>query len=152
MIVAEYQLAQLNIARIRYATDDPGMAGFMDNLDRINKLGDDSPGFVWRHQDESGSSTETLIFDEPDILLNYTIWEDVESLKHYVYKTEHKDFLRRRREWFVPLPEWPVTVMWWVPSGTIPDILEAKDKLIQLRDHGSTPEAFSFREPFPPPA
>lgn len=150
--MADWHLAQLNIARIRYPTDDPGMAGFMDNLDRINKLGDDSPGFVWRHQDESGSSTETLIFDEDDILLNYTIWEDVPSLKHYVYKTEHKDFLRQRREWFVPLPEWPVTVMWWVPAGTIPDILEAKEKMIELRDNGPTPSAFSFRESFPPPA
>ncbi len=41
-------LAQFNIGKIKHPLDDPRMAGFVDNLDRINALADISPRFVWR--------------------------------------------------------------------------------------------------------
>ena len=41
-------LAQLNVGRLVAPTDDPRVAGFMGNLDRINGLGARMPGFVWR--------------------------------------------------------------------------------------------------------
>ena len=41
-------LAELNIGRFNFPTSDPRMAGFMDNLDRVNALAERSPGFVWR--------------------------------------------------------------------------------------------------------
>jgi hypothetical protein len=43
-------------------------------------------------------------------------------------------------------------VAWWVPAGHLPDIAEAKDRLARLNATGSTPDAFSLRQPFPPPA
>ena len=149
--VDAWHLAQFNVAKIRYPLEDPRMAGFVDNLDRINTLGDESPGWVWRYSTDSGNSMDERIFDDPDIALNYTIWEDVDSLKDYTYRTDHKDFLRRRREWFVQMPEWPIVVLWWVPAGTIPPLTEAKARLLRLRDHGSSPDAFTFRESYPPP-
>src|ERR1700727_2880649 len=42
-----HHIAQLNIGRFRYPTDDPRMAAFMTNLDRINALAERSEGFVW---------------------------------------------------------------------------------------------------------
>lgn len=150
--MSDWHLAQFNIAKTRYPVEDLRMSGFVDNLDRINALGDDSPGWIWRYSTDSGNSMDERIFDDPDIALNFTIWEDVESLKDYTYRSEHKDFLRRRREWFVEMPEWPIVVLWWVPAGIIPTLSEAKARLVQLRDNGPTFEAFTFREAFPPPS
>jgi len=46
--VSHYQLAQLNIVKMKYAIDDPRMSGFFDRMDDINSLADAAPGFVWR--------------------------------------------------------------------------------------------------------
>ena len=146
-----HHLAQLNIARARFDIDDPGMAEFVDNLDRINGLGDSSPGWIWRHQNEDGNATTDRIFDDPNILLNLTVWESIDALKDFVYRTEHIDFLRRRREWFLPLDELPVVTLWWIPSGTLPTLAQAKERVEHLQEHGPSAEAFTFREPFPPP-
>ena len=146
-----YHLAQFNIARAKGPTDGPVMAEFMANLDRINSLAEASPGFVWRFQTEDGSATSVRAFEDPDLLLNLSTWESVESFKHYVYKTVHAEFLPRRREWFEPVPELPVLVMWWVPAGTEPSIDECVAKLQQLADQGPSADAFTFRTAFPAP-
>ena len=39
---AAQHLAQLNIGRLRYPTDDPRMADFMNNLDLVNGLAERS--------------------------------------------------------------------------------------------------------------
>ncbi len=127
------------------------MVEFMANLDRINGLADQSPGFVWRLQTDDGAATSIRAFDDPDILLNLSVWEDYESFHHYVYKTDHVTFMRRRAEWFQPVEGLPVTVMWWIPVGTVPSIDEAIDRLRRLGEQGPTPEAFNFRHRFEPP-
>ena len=58
--------------------------------------------------------------------------------------------MRRRREWFSRLAE-AYLVLWWVPAGTVPTVTEAKRRLDVLRSQGPTPDAFTFRSPFPPP-
>ena len=145
-----WELAQLNVAKAKYENDDPRFAGFMDHLDRINTLGDESPGAVWRYADESGAAVDTHAFADPRILLNLTVWKDVESLWNYAYKSEHVEFLRRRTEWFEVEAE-ATTVMWWVPKGHRPTPDEAIERLEHLREHGSTPHAFSFRDAHEPP-
>ncbi len=146
-----HHLAQLNIATAKYDNDDPRFAGFMDHLDRINTLGDESPGWVWRYTDESGAAIETQVFDDPRTLVNLTVWQDVESLWNFAYKSEHVEFLRRRTEWF-EMDSQPTTVMWWVPEGHRPTPDEAKERLERLRANGSSPTAFSFRDNYPPPS
>ena len=143
-------LAQLNVATARFDNDDPRFGGFMDNLTRINEFGDASPGAVWRYRDESGAAIDTHAFTDPRILLNLTVWDDVESLWNFAYKTEHVDFLRRRAEWFETEIQ-PTTVLWWVPESHRPTPEEAVERLEHLRAHGSTPHAFSFRDPHEPP-
>lgn len=147
-----WHLAQFNIARMRYALDSPEMAEFAAGLDPINALGERSPGFVWRHTDETGSSTSTRIFDDTELLINFTVWESVDALWDYAYRSGHVEFLRRRREWFGPVEGYPSTVLWWIPAGAIPALDEATKRLEHLRDHGPTAEAFTFRERFGPPA
>ena len=147
-----WHVAQLNVAQARYPLESDEMAGFMDNLDRINALGDTSPGFVWRFQDDSGAATETRVDGHPDTLLNLTVWESVDALSAYAYKSEHVEFLRRRREWFEPSGDDPYLVLWWVPAGTTPTPEEAFERLEHLVENGPTDKAFTFRDRFDPPS
>ena len=52
-----WHLAQLNVARLRAPLDDPLIADFVDNLERVNALGERSPGYVWRLQTDEGDAT-----------------------------------------------------------------------------------------------
>ncbi len=147
-------LANFNIARMRGPVDSPVMAGFMDNLDRINRLGDESPGFVWRLVDDEGIGATSFrpYPDDDAMIVNLTVWESVEALRDYVYKTEHVEFLRRRREWFEAHDDGPFLALWWVPEGHRPSLEEAVERLAHLAEHGPTERAFTFRtaaEPAP---
>ena len=147
MSAASYHIAQLNIGRVRAPVDDPLMADFTNNLVAINTLGHDTPGFVWQLLTDEGNSTAFRIFpEEDDLLINMTLWESIEALFDFTYKSQHVEFLRRRREWFEPMNDLPSLVLWWVVAGHQPTLEEAKAKLIYLHEHGPTPLAFTFRQ------
>ena len=148
--MSAYNLAQLNIGRIRGPMDSPVMADFAENLERINALAERSPGFVWRLQTEEGDATAIRPFEDENMLVNMSVWRDVESLNKYVYSSAHVEIMRRRREWFEPMRE-AFLVLWWVPEGHRPGVAEAIAKLELLRTKGPTAEAFTFRKAFPPP-
>ncbi|MBB1519577.1 DUF3291 domain-containing protein [Aquipseudomonas guryensis] len=147
--MSRYHLAQLNIASMKEPLESPGMADFVANLERINALAECSPGYVWRLQDEAGDATAIRPFGE-DVLVNLSVWQDVESLSDYVYKSAHSEMLKRRNEWFSRLGDVHM-VLWWVPAGHLPDLYEAAERLRLLRELGPTAEAFSFRERFVAP-
>ncbi len=149
--MSAYELAQLNIGIIKGAMDSPLMADFAANLDRINALADRSPGFVWRLQTADGDATAIRPFDNDSMLVNMSVWRDLESLHKYVYSSAHVEVMRRRREWFERMPE-AFLVLWWVPREHRPSVAEAIAKLGALRAKGPTPDAFTFRQPFPAPA
>lgn len=146
---ARYALAQANIGRIVAPLDDPVMAGFVDQLDFINAVADRSPGFVWRLQTEDGDATAIRPFEDERLLVNMSVWESLESLYEYVYRSEHLDALRGRRQWFERM-DGPHLVLWWVPAGHRPTVIEAKERLDILAERGPSPEAFTFKEPFSP--
>jgi len=145
-----FELAQLNIAHMKGPMDSPVMADFAANLGRINALADASPGFVWRLQTDSGDATAIRPFPEVDVIVNLSVWRDLESLRRYVYESGHLDMLRRRREWFVQ-PQQAFQVLWWIPQGHRPTIPEAIERLERLRRDGPGAEAFDFRHPHPAP-
>jgi Domain of unknown function (DUF3291) len=147
---ARHHLAQLNIAQMRTAKDDPVMADFNANLDRINALADAAPGFVWRMLGDGSDEPGGRAF-AADILANMSLWLDVESLKDYAFRTAHADIMKRRHEWFQRMDAANM-VLWWVPAGHIPTLAEARERLELLRAQGPTPQAFTFRQSFPPPA
>jgi uncharacterized protein DUF3291 len=89
-------IAQLNIGRFRYPTDDPRMAAFMTNLDRINALAERSEGFVWRLKDDSNNATDIRPPSDPTMAVNLSVWESVEALEHFVWTTVHKQFYNRK--------------------------------------------------------
>lgn len=147
--MSRYQLAQLNIASMREPLESPGMADFVANLERINALAEASPGYVWRLQDEAGDATAIRPFGA-EVLVNLSLWRDVQSLSDYVYKSAHTEMLKRRREWFDKL-EAAHMVLWWVPAGHLPTVEEAAERLTLLREQGPSAQAFSFRQAFPAP-
>ncbi|MCU1448681.1 MAG: hypothetical protein JWP02_851, partial [Acidimicrobiales bacterium] len=120
-----------------------------NNLDPINALAEESPGYVWRLQDEGGNATGIKVFDDDLEIINLTVWESIEALADFTYRSGHVDFLRRRREFF-EAPGQPILCLWWIPEGTIPTVEDAIARLEHLRSHGPTPTAFTFRTRFDP--
>ena len=148
--MSAWELAQLNIGIIKGPMDSPVMADFAANLDRINAVAEQSPGFVWRLQTEEGDATSIRPFDDPNLLVNMSTWRDVEALNRYVYSSAHVEIMRRRRDWFERMDQ-AFLVLWWVPQGRRPSVDEAVARLELLRALGPTAEAFSFRSAFPAP-
>jgi hypothetical protein len=149
--VSAFELAQLNIGVIRGPIDSPVMAEFVANLDRINALAERAPGFVWRLQTEEGNATAIRPYPEDEnIAVNMSVWKDADSLRRFVFHSEHVEIMRRRSEWFVKMDQ-AFLVLWWVPAGHRPSIEEAKARLELLRRKGATAEAFTFRQAYPPP-
>ena len=147
--MSRYHLAQLNIAMLREPLESPGMADFVANLERINALAEASPGYLWRLQDEAGDATAIRPFGA-EVLVNLSLWRDVQSLSDYVYKSAHAEMLKRRREWF-DKAEQAHMVLWWVPAGHRPGVEEAAERLAHLREHGPSAHVFGFRQAFAAP-
>lgn len=145
-----FQLAQCNIARARGPLDSPVMAEFVDALDEINRLAEASPGFVWRYQTAAGNAIDYQPFEDPLVIFNMSVWDSVESLKAYVFKSMHGKFFARRQAWFEPM-QTPHMALWWIPAGTLPTTDDAKAALKRLETEGESPAAFTFRQAFPAP-
>ncbi|PYX89001.1 MAG: DUF3291 domain-containing protein [Acidobacteria bacterium] len=147
--MTKYHVAQINIGRIKGPLDGPVMAGFMARLDEINALADGNPGFVWRLQTSEGNATYFRPYDDDQILMNMSVWETVEDLRHFVYHTTHVELLRQRQQWFENFAGVYVA-LWWVPVGHIPGVDEAKKRIAYLDAHGPTQFAFTFKTVFQP--
>jgi hypothetical protein len=141
-----HHLAQINLATLLAPLDSPQLADFVANLDRINALAESSVGFVWRLIEDCRDPQLEHPFPE-SVIVNMSVWQDVESLKAFAFKSAHTDIMRRRREWFSKMVK-AYTTMWWIPVGHQPTLLEAAERLAYLEIHGSTPYAFTFAKPF----
>ena len=145
-----YDLAQVNIMRLRAALDSPELSAFVAALDPVNALADAAPGFVWRLKTGEGNSTALRIFGDDTLLVNMSTWRSLETMTDYVYRSAHTAIMRRRREFAIPILE-AYVALWWVPRGQAPTIPEAEERVRHLRAHGPTPFAFGVKTPFPPP-
>jgi hypothetical protein len=150
-MIPSFHLAQINVARARAPLDDPLLADFMAQLDRINGLADQSPGFVWRLQSDSGNATDIQVSEDPCLLVNLSVWSSAEALFDFVYKTGHSRVMARRKDWFEPFGR-PYLALWWAPAGRLPSVEEAMARLDLIAERGPGPEAFTFKRRFPPPA
>jgi uncharacterized protein DUF3291 len=150
MSAVSWQLAQVNIGRIRAPINDPIMAEFAGALAEINALAEQSAGFVWRLKGDNGDATEIQAFSDPLILVNMSVWTDMQSLHNYVYRTMHGRFFARRQAWFEKYAGAHLA-LWWIVAGQYPTTAEAKTRLATIAARGSSVDAFTFREAFPPP-
>ncbi|MEL6677545.1 MAG: DUF3291 domain-containing protein [Pseudomonadota bacterium] len=140
-------IAEVNVARPRYDTEDPRFADFVDNLDRINGLAERSIGYIWRLKDEDDTAMSVRFAADPDLIINLSVWASVEDLERYVFGTLHHRFYERRAEWFPPLGERHFA-MWPVADGHLPDVAEAEARLAQLNREGPSDDVFGW-EAFP---
>ena len=149
MSTNNFHIAEFNISRLKAPLDSPSMKEFVDFLAPVNKFAEESHGFVWRLTAPDGQASSYLppTYEDPMIVTNLTVWEDIDSLKNFVYQTVHTYFLRGRKKWFDQVSEYS-TVLWWVAAGQIPTIEEAKAKLVHLGLHGPTSTAFTFQTQF----
>ncbi len=125
------------------------MEGFVSRLEPLNALADASPGFVWRLQTEEGDATEFDVFGDELILFNMSVWESVDALEAYVYKSGHVSAVQRRTQWFEKPVKSPF-VLWWIEPGHVPSIEEGKERLELLWERGPSPDAFTFSRQFDP--
>lgn len=150
-----WELAQVNVARLLAPLDHPLIADFISALDPVNAAADDASGFIWRLQTEKGDAPVLVAFawdaaDSAGVIVNMSVWVDVEHLAAFVYGEMHREVLRRRREWFQRMQEaW--LACWWVPAGYRPTTRDAEERIRHLRIHGPTPFAFTLRQSYPMP-
>ncbi|WP_438423178.1 DUF3291 domain-containing protein [Aquimarina macrocephali] len=142
-------IAEINIAKMKAPLDSPLLKEFVDFLEPINKLADESPGFVWRLKDDDGSSAANIEspLEDDMMLINMSVWEDLKSLKDYAYGTVHSYFVRDGRKWFERMKS-PHMVLWWVDHDHIPTTEEALSKLKHIEEYGPTFDAFNFKKTF----
>ncbi len=142
-------IAQVNVARALEPLDSPLLADFVAALAPVNALADASPGFVWRLQTEDGDATAVRSDDDPQVIVNLSVWASLEALWAFVYGGPHVGVMQRRRAWF----ERPVEThlaLWWIPPGTTPTVAEAVARLAEHRRNGPAAGAFDFKHPFTP--
>ncbi|MFI5802231.1 DUF3291 domain-containing protein [Streptomyces sp. NPDC051561] len=145
-----YALAQVNIARLKYPLTSPELKDFVDGLDPVNAVADASDGFIWRLQTDDGDATELRVFGDEWLIINMSVWRNVDALKAFMYAGRHRELLKRRYEWFERMQE-AMAALWWVPAGHRPTVGEAEERLTTLRELGPTDAVFTLNSLFPAP-
>ena len=146
----KYHLCHLNIGKAKAPLFDPLMAGFLAKLEEINNLAYQSPGFVWHLQIDIYNPNDLALYGEPGMLFNLSVWESMEALHGYTYRSQHAQVMKSRREWFDEM-EGPNYALWWLPAGELPNLQDGKKRIAQLAAQGATAQAFTFKNPFPRP-
>lgn len=147
-----FHLAQLNVARLKAPLDSPLMADFVSQLEAIYSVAERAEGFIWRLKADDLNSSAFGIRPAGDqrLVVTMSVWESLEALHDYVYRSAHQEPLRNRAEWFEK-PEGPSVVLWWTPQGTVPRVEQGMARLKYLQRRGPTTFAFTFKDSFPPP-
>lgn len=150
----KYQLAQANVAYAIAPADDPRMADYIARLDEMNLLADASPGFVWRYITDS-RDLQQREFADPLVLFNMSVWDSVDALHAYTYRTAHKEVYAGRKQWFVDekaVVGGKALAMWWIAAGERPTVADAKHRLALISAEGPTVNAFTFKQRFAAPS
>nr|HEX4312422.1 DUF3291 domain-containing protein [Kofleriaceae bacterium] len=148
-----YQLAQANVAYALAPHDDPKLAEYFARLDEINQLADVSPGFVWRYHTDSRDVAQREFADDR-VLFNMSVWESIDALHAYTYRTAHSEVYAARKRWFADIRAvvgGHALAMWWVPAGTRPSVADAKQRLASITADGPSERAFTFKQRFAAP-
>ncbi len=142
-------LAQLNLARAKHPLTSAEMADFVAMIAEVNAAAEAADGFIWRLRDEDGDGAlgVRLSGDDPDtadLLVNMSVWQDLDALRAFVIDDPgHRAVMKRRAEWFHRALE-PMTVCWYVNEGEIPTTADAESRLRELRASGPSDELFEY--------
>lgn len=150
-LAPDWHLAEINIARLRAPLTDPLLADFVAQLDEVNRIAEESEGFVWRLKDDNGAASSYVQFDDDTrLIVNMSVWRTIEALHQYVYRSHHMTVFRDRARWFERMTS-PSLAMWWIPEGHVPSLNEGRARLAVLADRGPSDQAFNFKTAFPAP-
>jgi heme-degrading monooxygenase HmoA len=148
-----FHLAQVNVAYALAPHDSSLMAEYTARLDEMNELADRSPGFVWRYLTDTRDPLQRE-FADPNVLFNMSVWESIDALHQYTYRTAHAQVYAARRRWFAPessVVGGHALAMWWLPAGERPSAADGRERLSLITSVGPTERAFTFKQRFPPP-
>lgn len=145
----KFHLAQVNISKLLEPIGSTLLADFVAQLDEINALAEQSKGFVWRLKGDNENATALRVFEDDMIIINMSVWESIEDLKEFAFKTAHASVMRGRNKWFEK-PTKAMLALWWIPENEIPTAQDAKERLESINKNGSTPFAFTFKDVFLP--
>ena len=132
---------------MRAPLSDPIMREFVDQLVDVNQAAEASPGFIWRLKSEEGDATNIRAYEDELILVNMSVWESIESLREFTYRSHHAGVFRDRMQWFERI-DGVQLALWWIPVGHIPTVEEGKSRLTLIEKLGPSPEAFTFKQSF----
>lgn len=152
------RIAFLTLGVLKEPVGHATVQGFVDRIGDVYAAAEGSAGFfdrsirdvqTWEH------SWGPVVVPRciPDgitpaqIAMTLSLWRDLESVAAFAYHGVHREALSRREDWF-DKARWPVYAAWWVEGDHRPNWQEAADRIDHLHDHGATPTAFSFRQPF----
>jgi hypothetical protein len=152
-----FHLAQANIARMRGGLSDGVMSGLAARIEEMNAVAEQSPGFVWRLKGADADSENLRVFadyfvpfDVERLFYNMSVWESIEALKDYAFKTRHAEMLKNKASWIEHF-ERAHLALWWIPAGHVPTIAESAERLRAIHERGPTEFAFTFHATFPKP-
>jgi hypothetical protein len=142
------QVAHLSWGIVRGYENDPAMAEFFDNIDRVHEVAARTKGFVDRIEKSEEDVRKALVPDIPNAeglgISSLTVWETTDDLEAFVHKTLHGHFLKRKSEWFRNIDK-PTYVIWPIEPGHVPTIAEARERRDMLVRLGPTDEAYDFQ-------
>jgi hypothetical protein len=141
-------LAEFNIGTLKHDWNDPRVADFADNVDRVNAVARRSPGFVWQlpeaDMDAAQRDPAGPTGGNPRTASTLSVWKDVASLERFVWTSVHGRFYDRKAEWYDPADQGLRFVMWWVPQGHRPTLAEAMERHRHLDAQGNSDHAFGW--------
>ena len=137
-------IAEYDIARCLEPLNSPVMKEFVDSVEDIFALAESSTGFIWRCNDDENNADSFLSDNDPLMLENLSVWKTVYDLHHFLYKTNHVNYIKRGKEWFSPLSMTKVA-LWYVDDGHEPSVEEGRERLQHLQVHGDTEFSFGLQ-------
>ncbi len=138
-----HNLAQINIGRLIASLGDPRIAGFVAQLEPINQLGRITVQALWRLQSAQANATDLPYNDDPSIMVNMSVWESIEALKEFTYKSQHMGVFRDRRKWFQKM-DLPHCCLWWVPLAIFRALTRAERSWNTTSAMGRRPNRSGF--------
>jgi len=146
----EYYIVTYNIAKAKFPIFSKEMEAFHNEIDAVNAEAEEHPGFIWRFKEEAGISANLFLYNNPNMLVNMSVWKSIDNLKNYLYNGLHLKVFMRQAEWFIKMDS-PHMVLWWIRSGQIPLIVDGKNKLDNLGKDGPSQNAFDFKHLYSAP-
>ncbi len=143
-----HYLGVFNVGLLRAPISDPLNDEFRSALAPVNAFARSTPGFVWMLEGDADAAAIPELVANPLLYPQMSVWQSLRALRHFVFKSGHSVYLRRRKEWFAPLGgegQPPYAVLWTRPcDAPPPSLAEAYERLRHLGAHGPSRYAFSL--------